>query len=90
MFDTVASRGMALAWAIEHGLSTLHIRSDSELLVKQMTGGDVMSARFMKAEWFDFAPTHKLWLSTNHKPEIRGTDGRSTRAGTFRARYRKR
>jgi putative DNA primase/helicase len=28
----------------------------------------------MKAEWFDFAPTHKLWLSTNHKPEIRGTD----------------
>jgi phage/plasmid-associated DNA primase len=28
----------------------------------------------MRAEWFDFKPTHKLWLSTNHKPEIRGTD----------------
>jgi phage/plasmid-associated DNA primase len=28
----------------------------------------------MRAEFFDFKPTHKLWLSTNHKPEIRGTD----------------
>ena len=28
----------ALRWAVEHGLKTLLIRSDSELLVKQMTG----------------------------------------------------
>jgi phage/plasmid-associated DNA primase len=28
----------------------------------------------MRGEFFDFKPTHKLWLSTNHKPEIRGTD----------------
>ena len=28
----------ALAWAAQHGISTLHIRSDSELLVKQMRG----------------------------------------------------
>src|SRR5215213_9736264 len=46
----------------------------AESLVKDLTGQDTITARFMKAEWFDFAPTHKLWLSTNHKPEIRGTD----------------
>jgi len=28
----------ALRWALEHGISTFHVRSDSELLVKQMTG----------------------------------------------------
>ncbi|PLS86578.1 MAG: hypothetical protein CYG60_06515 [Actinobacteria bacterium] len=46
----------------------------AESLVKDLTGQDTVSARFMRAEWFDFKPTHKLWLSTNHKPEIRGTD----------------
>ena len=46
----------------------------AESLVKDLTGQDTISARFMKAEWFDFKPSHKLWLSTNHKPEIRGTD----------------
>ena len=46
----------------------------AESLVKDLTGQDTISARFMRAEWFDFTPTHKLWLSTNHKPEIRGTD----------------
>jgi probable phosphoglycerate mutase len=28
----------ALAWAAQHGVQTLHVRSDSELLVKQMRG----------------------------------------------------
>ena len=46
----------------------------AESLVKDLTGQDTISARFMWAEWFDFKPTHTLHLSTNHKPEIRGTD----------------
>ena len=28
----------ALRWAVDHDISTLHVRSDSELLVKQMRG----------------------------------------------------
>ena len=46
----------------------------AESLIKQMTGGDVISARFLHQEFFDFAPTHKIFFGTNHKPVIRGTD----------------
>lgn len=46
----------------------------SEALIKQLTGGDTITARFMRAEWFDFRPQFKVWLATNHKPLVRGTD----------------
>jgi len=46
----------------------------AESLIKDITGGDTISARFLRAEWFDFTPECKVWLATNHKPEIRGTD----------------
>lgn len=46
----------------------------AEALVKQLTGGDKITARFMRAEWFEFKPEFKLLLATNHKPEIRGND----------------
>lgn len=45
-----------------------------EALIKSMTGNEEISARHLYGESFDFKPTHKIWLSTNHKPEIRGTD----------------
>jgi putative DNA primase/helicase len=42
--------------------------------VKAITGGDVMTARFMRKDEFSWAPTHKLWIATNHLPVIKGTD----------------
>jgi len=46
----------------------------AEALVKEITGGDTITARFMRAEWFDFKPEFKLFFATNHRPVIRGTD----------------
>lgn len=46
----------------------------AESKVKQLTGSDTVTARFMFAEFFDFRPEFKLWISTNNKPEIKGTD----------------
>ena len=46
----------------------------NEPLIKQLTGGDMITARFMRAEYFDFKPEFKLFLVCNHKPVIRGTD----------------
>ncbi|PEO93949.1 DNA primase, partial [Bacillus toyonensis] len=45
-----------------------------EGLVKQLTGGDKVTARFLYENEFDFMPQFKLWMATNHKPIIRGTD----------------
>jgi putative DNA primase/helicase len=46
----------------------------SEALVKQLTGGDQIAARFLFAEYFEYKPTFKIWLAANHKPIIRGDD----------------
>jgi putative DNA primase/helicase len=34
-------------------------------IVKRLTGGDKLTARFMRADYFDFAPSHKLMISGN-------------------------
>jgi putative DNA primase/helicase len=46
----------------------------AESLIKDMSGGDMITARFLHQEWFEFHPEFKIWLATNHKPIIRGTD----------------
>lgn len=46
----------------------------AESLIKDLSGGDKISARFLHQEWFEFYPEFKLFLSTNHKPIIQGTD----------------
>jgi putative DNA primase/helicase len=45
-----------------------------ETKLKDLTGGDKLSARFLHREYFQFPPTHKLIIRGNHKPGIRGTD----------------
>jgi putative DNA primase/helicase len=46
----------------------------SEALVKSVTGGDTVAARFLYSEFFEFRPQFKIFLAANHKPLIRGTD----------------
>ncbi|MBF0461873.1 MAG: hypothetical protein HQL87_10795 [Magnetococcales bacterium] len=46
----------------------------NETRVKELTGGDTITARFLHQEYFEFIPVFKLWICGNHKPVIRGTD----------------
>jgi putative DNA primase/helicase len=43
----------------------------AEARVKQLTGRDVISGRFMRQDWFSFTPTHTLWMLANHQPAVR-------------------
>jgi len=43
----------------------------AEARVKQLTGRDAISGRFMRQDWFTFTPTHTLWLLANHQPHVR-------------------
>lgn len=45
-----------------------------EGLIKQLTGGDPVTTRFQYSSEFEFVPEFKIWMATNHKPIIRGTD----------------
>ena len=49
-------------------------RKLAESLVKQLTGGDLMKARFMRRDFFTFQPVAKIWLASNHRPAVGGTD----------------
>jgi len=46
----------------------------AESLVKAVTGGEAISARFLYDEYFEFVPTFKVWIACNHKPRISGDD----------------
>ena len=43
-----------------------------EAIIKEITGNDVISARFLYGEYFEFKPQLKLWLTINYRPRIRG------------------
>lgn len=45
-----------------------------EGLIKELTGNDTVSARFLNREFFDFRACGKIFIATNHKPQIAGTD----------------
>lgn len=68
--DIARLKGARLVMANE---TNQNVTIDEEL-IKQLTGNKVITARFLNREFFDFEPTFKIFLSTNHKPNIRGTD----------------
>lgn len=68
--DIARLRGARLVTAVEIGEGR---RLDEELL-KRLTGQDMVTARFLRAEFFEFRPQFKLLVACNHLPAIRGTD----------------
>jgi putative DNA primase/helicase len=46
----------------------------AEATVKRLTGGDKITARRMREDFWDFDPSHSIIMHTNHKPIVRGTD----------------
>jgi putative DNA primase/helicase len=46
----------------------------AESKIKQLTGGDRISARFMMKDFFEFQPQFKLLIVGNHKPGLRSVD----------------
>jgi putative DNA primase/helicase len=68
--DIAALRGVRLLAVIETGDG----KRLAEDLVKAVTGGDRIRCRFLYREFFEYLPSFKLWLATNHRPRITGTD----------------
>jgi putative DNA primase/helicase len=68
--DVARLRGVRAALMNE---TTQGARFD-EAKLKDLTGGDTLSARFLHQEFFDFQPTHRIVIRGNHKPSINGTD----------------
>ena len=67
--DLAALAGVRLVSASESGAG----RSLNEPLIKALTGGEPVRARFLYSEFFEFHPVFKLWFATNHRPVIRDT-----------------
>jgi P4 family phage/plasmid primase-like protien len=42
-----------------------------ETKVKRLTGGDILTGRFMNRDFFDFTPSHLVWVMSNHLPAVR-------------------
>jgi len=68
--DLARLKGARMVTAVEAGAG----RTLAEAVVKQATGGDTITARFLYHELFEFVPEFKLFLATNHKPLIKGSD----------------
>jgi P4 family phage/plasmid primase-like protien len=68
--DLAMLRGARLVTATE----TEEGRAWAEARIKQLTGGDPISARFMRQDFFSFLPQFKLTIAGNHKPTLKNVD----------------
>ena len=68
--DMAGLRGARFVAAIE----TEQSKRWAESKLKNLTGGDKISARFMRQDFFEFFPQFKLFVAGNHKPAIRNID----------------
>lgn len=73
--DLAMLRGARLVTATE----TEEGRTWAEARIKQMTGGDPISARFMRQDFFTYTPQFKLTIAGNHKPALRNVDDAARR-----------
>jgi len=68
--DLASLRGARLVTATE----TEEGRRWAESKIKTLTGGDKVSARFMRQDFFEYTPQFKLLVAGNHKPGLRAVD----------------
>ena len=68
--DLAGLRGARLVTAIE----TEEGRRWAESRIKSLTGGDKISARFMRQDFFEYRPQFKLIIAGNHKPGLKSVD----------------
>src|SRR4029077_2383546 len=68
--DLAGLRGARLVSAQE----TEEGRRWAESKIKALTGGDPITARFMRQDFFTFEPQFKLLIAGNHKPGLRTVD----------------
>jgi putative DNA primase/helicase len=68
--DLAGLRGARLVTATE----TEEGRRWAESKIKVLTGGDKISARFMRQDFFEFTPNFKLMIAGNHRPGLRSVD----------------
>ena len=70
MNDLFGLQGARFVFAVEADMG----RKLAEALVKELTGGESIRVKKLYADIFTIEPQFKLWIGTNYKPEIRGTD----------------
>jgi putative DNA primase/helicase len=60
---------MVLSLEVDEG------RHLAEALLKNLVGGDTISARHLYQSFFEYKPAFKLWLVANHRPQANAEDG---------------